>query len=35
MCHLVLLQAEDFRRAVKRADHHQLADRIERPKERA
>lgn len=35
MCHLVLLQAEDFRRAVKRADHHRLADRIERPKEHA
>ena len=35
MCHLVLIQAEDFRRAVKRADHHRLADRIERPKEHA
>jgi DNA replication protein DnaC len=33
MCHLVLLQAEDFRHAVKLADHHQLTDRIERPKE--
>jgi DNA replication protein DnaC len=35
MCHLVELQAEDFRRAVRRADHHRITDRIERPEEPA
>jgi DNA replication protein DnaC len=28
MCHLVAVRAQDFRRAVKRADHHRVADRI-------
>ncbi len=35
MCHLVLVQAGDFRSAVKRADHHRGSDRIGRPKEPA
>jgi DNA replication protein DnaC len=33
MCHLVPIDAEDFRIAIKRADHHSVADRIGRPKE--
>ncbi|HEU4401797.1 MAG TPA: ATP-binding protein [Candidatus Polarisedimenticolia bacterium] len=33
MCHLVLVQAADFRRAIKRADHHRGADRIGRPRD--
>jgi len=33
MCHLVPIEAEDFRSAIKRADHHSVADRIGRPKE--
>lgn len=28
MCHLVAVRAQDFRREVKRADHHRVADRI-------
>lgn len=35
MCHPVRIQAEDFRIAVKRADHHRAADRIGPPKEDA
>lgn len=31
MCHLVSVRAQDFRRAVKRADHHRVADRIAAP----
>lgn len=33
MCHLVSIDADDFRSAIKRADHHSVADRIGRPKE--
>jgi DNA replication protein DnaC len=33
MCHLVPIEAEDFRVAIKRADHHSVADRIGRPQE--
>jgi DNA replication protein DnaC len=33
MCHLVAVRAQDFRRAVKRADHHRVADRIAAPGE--
>jgi len=33
MCHLVLVEADDFRSAIKRADHHSAADRIDRPRE--
>jgi len=32
MCHLVLIQAADFRSAIRRADHHRASDRIDRPK---
>src|SRR5437867_3839131 len=35
MCHVVKIEAQDFRQLIKRADHHRLADRIERPKESA
>jgi len=35
MCHVVKIEAQDFRQIIKRADHHRLADRIERPKESA
>ncbi len=35
MCHLVLVQAGDFRGEVKRADHHRFSDRIGSSKERA
>ena len=35
MCHLALVQAEDFRSTVKRADHHRLTDRIGQPKEQS
>jgi DNA replication protein DnaC len=35
MCHLVLVQAGDFRSAVKRADHHGVSDRIVGTKEGA
>jgi DNA replication protein DnaC len=33
MCHLVLVQAGDFRSTIKRADHHRVPDRIDRPRE--
>ncbi len=33
MCHLVEVQAADFRSTVKRADHHRFTDRIGRPQE--
>ena len=32
MCHLVKVEAEDFRQTIKRADHH-LGPGVERPKE--
>lgn len=35
MCHLVLIQAADFRSTIKRADHHRHQDRIGRPRENA
>ena len=35
MCHLVLMKADDYRSAVKRADHHLMSDRLGRPREHA
>jgi len=32
MCHVVKIEAQDYRQTVKRADHHRLPERIERPK---
>ncbi len=33
MCHLVLIQSQDFRSAIRRADHHRDSDGIGRPRE--
>lgn len=33
MCHLLTVEAQDFRETIKRADHHGLTRRIERPRE--
>ncbi len=35
MCHVVRMEAQDFRQIIKSADHHPLAERVERPKESA
>jgi DNA replication protein DnaC len=35
MCHLVLVQAGDFRSTINRADHHRVSDRIGRSRENA
>jgi len=35
MCHVVRMEAQDFRQIIKRADHHPFAERVERPKESA
>ena len=35
MCHVVKMEAQDFRQIIKRADHHRHADRIDSPKESA
>ena len=33
MCHLVKVESQDFRQAIKRADHHRLSNQAERTKE--